>query len=63
LGWKTRSLDAGMRETLDWVAQNSPSEPIIPLNDQQKQVAKVALAAAAFLFILWLLGRKRGGDE
>lgn len=62
LGWKTRSLDVGMRETLAWVGQMSQAEPG-GLSEQQKQVAQVALIAAAVLFILWLLGRKRHQDE
>lgn len=58
LGWKTRSLDEGMRETLDWVVQTTQAEPPM-LTEQQKQVAKVALVAAAVLFLLWFFGRGR----
>ncbi|MBP7998121.1 MAG: NAD-dependent epimerase/dehydratase family protein [Chloroflexi bacterium] len=62
LGWKTRPLDAGMRETLTWAGQMSQAQPLV-LNEQQKQVAKIALIAAAVLFILWLFGRKRRNTE
>ena len=62
LGWKTRPLDVGMRETLAWVTKVNEAQPPM-LSDQQKQVAQMALFAAAFLFILWLFGRKRNESE
>ena len=58
LGWQTRPLADGMQETLDWVLATTEADPPV-LSEQQKQVAKVALVAAAILFLLWFFGRGR----
>ncbi|MCL4868142.1 MAG: SDR family NAD(P)-dependent oxidoreductase [Anaerolineae bacterium] len=58
LGWQPRPLHVGMKETLAWAEQVSQSQPPV-LTDQQKQVAQVALIAAAILFLLWLFGRPK----
>jgi dihydroflavonol-4-reductase len=58
LGWKPRSLQVGMSETFRWIDQHAPPrEPVI--QDRERQIAGLALLAAAVLFILWLLGRKQ----
>lgn len=58
LGWKPRPLQAGMEETLDWVAQTTPVRPHhIPSNTEQR-LANLAFVAAGVLFIYWLLGRR-----
>jgi dihydroflavonol-4-reductase len=54
LGWKPRPLQAGMMETFDWIAANSPPPP---LDARQRRLAGVALLAAAALFIAWLFSR------
>lgn len=57
LGWKPRPLQAGMLETFEWIEQTTPEAALIP--DREKKIAGAALAAAAILFVLWLLSRRR----
>ncbi len=54
LGWKPRPLQAGMLETFEWIAANTPPPA---LNPQQRRLAGAALLAAAALFVAWLLSR------
>lgn len=56
LGWQPRPLQAGMLETFEWVAGTTPTNV---LQDRERQVAGMALLAAAVLFLLWLLGRRQ----
>lgn len=57
LGWRTRPLQTGMLETFRWIADTEP-EPTTA-HQQEKSFALLALAAAAFLFVFWLFGRRR----
>lgn len=54
LGWKPRPLQAGMLETFEWIAANTPPPA---LDARQRRIAGVALLAAAVLFVAWLLKR------
>lgn len=56
LGWETRSLQAGMAETFRHIAA-MPPEP--SANPADEPAVKAALFAAAALFVLWRLGRRR----
>ncbi|WP_420629778.1 NAD-dependent epimerase/dehydratase family protein [Candidatus Leptofilum sp.] len=55
LGWKTRPLQTGLLETFDWIARTEPQQTAPP----ERKWAGYALLAAAVLFLLWFLGRKR----
>lgn len=58
LGWRPRSLQVGMSETFRWIDQHvPPREPVV--QDKERQIAGLALLAAAVIFILWILGRQR----
>jgi dihydroflavonol-4-reductase len=58
LGWRPRSLQEGMSETFRWIDEHvQPREPV--LQQQQQQIAGLALLIAAVVFILWLFGRNR----
>lgn len=57
LGWRPRSLHAGMTETFRAIAQQPPAAPDV--TETQKKAAGLALAAALVLFILWLASRRR----
>ncbi|MBK8904843.1 MAG: NAD-dependent epimerase/dehydratase family protein [Anaerolineaceae bacterium] len=56
LGWTTRPLQTGLLETFDWIArteqENAPAH-------RERKWAGYALLAAAVLFLLWYLGRKK----
>jgi nucleoside-diphosphate-sugar epimerase len=56
LGWQPRPLQAGMLETFEWISATTPTNV---LQDRERQVAGMALLAAAVLFVLWLLGRRQ----
>ncbi|HSM56012.1 MAG TPA: NAD-dependent epimerase/dehydratase family protein [Candidatus Sulfomarinibacteraceae bacterium] len=56
LGWQPRPLQAGMLETFEWIAE---SEATRPTGARERKIAGVALLAAAALFVLWLLGRRK----
>jgi dihydroflavonol-4-reductase len=47
LGWELRPLEEGMRETLDWIARKTESQPL--LTPRQKRIGGLALAAALLL--------------
>jgi nucleoside-diphosphate-sugar epimerase len=57
LGWRTRSMQEGMSQTFDWIAETTPYEPVAGV--RERQIAGFALLAAAVLLFLWLLDRKR----
>ncbi len=59
LGWTTRPLQTGMKETFDWIIRTEPQQTPSPLGDNQKQIATLALVAAAVLLVWWLFGRRR----
>ena len=57
LGWQTRPLEEGFRETLEHILQNQNNR--LPLSTNQRKVAGLAAAAMAAL-LLWRLKRHRG---
>jgi len=60
LGWNTRPLQTGMVETFNWITQTEAQKQPTALQDREKQIARLALTAAFFLFLSWLLfGRRR----
>jgi dihydroflavonol-4-reductase len=59
LDWKLRSLHEGMSETFAWIAETQAAkeeEAVQPA--PETKFAGLALAAAAILLVLWLLGRR-----
>lgn len=60
LGWQTRPLQTGMLETFAWIAQTELEQQAERGDETEKKLASLALVAALLLFIVWLLGRRRG---
>ncbi|MCA9916514.1 MAG: NAD-dependent epimerase/dehydratase family protein [Anaerolineales bacterium] len=56
LGWGTRPLQTGLLETFDWIARTEQSQAP---RQQERKWAGYALLAAAVLFLLWFLGRRK----
>ncbi|MFW5941276.1 MAG: NAD-dependent epimerase/dehydratase family protein [Chloroflexota bacterium] len=56
LGWQPRPLQAGMLETFEWIAESQAGGAA---GDRERKIAGLALLAAAGLFVLWLLGRRK----
>ncbi|MGD2050823.1 MAG: NAD-dependent epimerase/dehydratase family protein [Chloroflexota bacterium] len=57
LGWRTRSMQEGMGETFRWIAGTTPVEPLI--SQRERKIAGLTLLVAAFLLLLWFIGRRR----
>ncbi len=58
LGWRTRSMQEGMSQTFNWIADTSPPpEPEVRV--RERRLAGLALLSAAILLFLWLLDRNR----
>jgi hypothetical protein len=57
LGWRPRTLQEGMTETFQWIAETYPVEPILP--ERERKIAGFALLTAAVILLLWLLGRRQ----
>ena len=57
LDWRTRSLQDGMSETFAFIAEDTPSGPVIP--DRERRIAGAALLAIAAFLLLWLISRRR----
>ena len=56
LGWKTRPVEEGMRQTFEWIAQAQESDA--PGERSKRIMAGLALGAAFGLLFLWLTTRK-----
>jgi len=59
LGWQTRPLIDGMRETFEWIAQTTQPVQINIPPARRRQIAAIALGAALGLLSIWLLRRRR----
>lgn len=60
LGWRPRPIQAGMRETFEWIAATEPAGA----GEREKRAAGIILVAAVVLLLLWLAGRgKRRSDQ
>lgn len=60
LGWTTRPLQTGMLETFAWIKETEEiNKDQVPEKDMEKQLAGLAIIAAAALLIIWLWGRRR----
>lgn len=55
LGWRPRPIQAGMRETFEWIAATEPTGA----GEREKRAAGVILIAAVVLMLLWLAGRNK----
>jgi dihydroflavonol-4-reductase len=55
LGWQTRPLEDGMRETFAWIAREADQKPFF--SPRQKQAGKLLLLAGVCLILLWRLTR------
>jgi len=58
LGWETRPLETGMKETFDWIAQEVQSKRK-PETIRKRRVATLALGAGVGLLLVWLFSRLR----
>lgn len=59
LGWQTRSVEEGMRETLAWISGQHSAPP--RFSARQKQARGLILSGAAALILLWVFWRNRKG--
>jgi dihydroflavonol-4-reductase len=57
LGWRTRPVEDGMQETLEWIARGTPTVVLPPA--QRRRLAGLSLGAALVLLVLWLRKRMR----
>jgi nucleoside-diphosphate-sugar epimerase len=58
LGWRTRTVEEGMRETMAWIAETEkPSAP--SYREQKKAIAALSLALGVTLLVTWLLNRRK----
>jgi nucleoside-diphosphate-sugar epimerase len=57
LDWRPRTLQEGMTETFQWIAETYPVKPILP--ERERKIAGFALLTAAVILLLWLLGRRQ----
>ncbi len=62
LGWRPRSLEEGLTETLNELAKelNAPTKPAPVMLNRQQKVVGLAVGATLLIFLLWL-ARKRWG--
>lgn len=67
LGWETRPLQQGMRETFDWIAQTE-NHPTRDINKAEKEDSKTIIAlqpyqlimlVGSFLLLWWLRSRRK----
>ena len=63
LGWQARSLEAGMRQVFESLAQNPPPPPV-KINPKLNQAQRRKLLTAALVFgsglaAVWLMGRPK----
>lgn len=59
LGWHTRSLQTGMLETFEWIAETEDERRIGMARRREEQVARLALFTAVLLLIAWLFSSRR----
>lgn len=59
LGWKTRPLVDGMRQTFEWIAESSAPQPLALTSARRRQAAALALGLAAGAFLIWLVARRK----
>jgi nucleoside-diphosphate-sugar epimerase len=59
LGWTSRPLQVGMKETFDWIIRTEGEQHTPDADHLPRQIAGVALLAAGVLLLVWLLGRRR----
>lgn len=59
LGWRTRSLQTGMLETFEWIAETEDERKTEITRRREEQIAWLVLISAVFLFITWLVTRSR----
>jgi dihydroflavonol-4-reductase len=57
LGWKTRDLEIGMRETFDWIGMTS--QPFALTQGQRSQISISVIGAALGLLLVWMLIHRR----
>lgn len=63
LGWQTRPLQTGMLETFAWIAETEARQAPSPARARERQLASLAIGSAVFLFLAWLLFRRRDKGE
>ncbi|MDX1413150.1 MAG: NAD-dependent epimerase/dehydratase family protein [Candidatus Promineifilaceae bacterium] len=59
LGWHTRSLQTGMLETFEWIAETEDERRRNLARRWEEIAAHLALISAALLLVAWLFGRRR----
>lgn len=58
LGWRARTLHEGMVETFQWIDETTPPKVELVVQRRRK-IAGAAFLAAALVFILWLISRRK----
>ena len=58
LGWRARTLHEGMVETFQWIDETTPPKDEL-IDQRRRKIAGVAFLAAALVFILWLISRRK----
>jgi nucleoside-diphosphate-sugar epimerase len=59
LGWQTRPLEEGMRESFDAIANTTPPAIIYLSHNQRRQIAAISIGAALGLMVAWLVTRRK----
>lgn len=56
LGWRTRPVEDGMQETLEWISRRAQTIVLSP--NERRRLAVFSLGTALVLLVLWLRKRK-----
>lgn len=60
LGWSTRSLQTGMLETFQWIAETEDDRKTDIVRRREEKLAALVLVSAIILFIAWIFTRRNG---
>jgi dihydroflavonol-4-reductase len=60
LGWRTRSLQTGMLETFEWIAETEDDRKTDIVRKREEQLGRLVLVSAVILLIAWIITRRKG---